>query len=417
MHGFDEAIPVLSDAVTPPVVLGTADLAHFAYSGNDPAAVMARIERLGASGVSRLYDSAIALQLAFRRAEGLDRLDAALAGSQLFRVRQTRETKIRLLALVSPGDLMANTPLDFLTMHADIRLDLLFVLPDQPLPPVIPDHDIAFFSATETTEAMAARLRALYAAWPRPVLNDPAFLPRLRRDVLCQQLVGIPGLRSPRTIAATRNELERHLLGHSTIPVPGAPGLFPCLIRPRGSHAGAGLARLATPHDLAAYLSRSSSQDFFLTAFEDYSGPDGLFRKLRVAFIDRQPFLCHMAVSSHWMVHYLNAGMEESDAKRAEEAHAMAKFDTDFVRRHVDTFDALHEHLGFDFYSIDCAETRDGRLLLFEADTAAIIHAMDPPDLFPYKPPQMQRVFAAFEARLHRHGSVRQPSRIPESAF
>jgi hypothetical protein len=83
-----------------------------------------------------------------------------------------------LLALVSPGDLMANTPLDFLTMHADIRLDLLFVLPDQPLPPVIPDHDIAFFSATETTEAMAARLRALYAAWPRPVLNDPAFLPR-----------------------------------------------------------------------------------------------------------------------------------------------------------------------------------------------------------------------------------------------
>ena len=121
-----------------------------------------------------------------------------------------------------------------------------------------------------------------------------------------------------------------------------------------------------------------------------------------MGFIDRQPFLCHMAVSQHWMVHYLNAGMAESVEKRNQEAQAMADFDAGFARRHAAAFDALHERLGFDFYSIDCAETRDGRLLVFEADAVAIIHMMDSHETFPYKQPQMRKVFAAFDAMLRR---------------
>ncbi len=177
---------------------------------------------------------------------------------------------------------------------------------------------------------------------------------------------------------------------------------YPCLIRPVGSHAGARLARIETAEKLAQYLQFSFDERFFVTAFEDYRGADGLYRKSRIAFIDRQPFLCHMALSHNWMVHYLNAGMTKSAAKRAEEAQAMASFDASFARRHEAAFAALHERLDFDYYSIDCAETRDGRLLVFEADTAAIIHLMDPPDLFPYKPAQMRRVFAAFDGLLHR---------------
>ena len=87
----------------------------------------------------------------------------------------------------------------------------------------------------------------------------------------------------------------------------------------------------------------------------------------------------------------------------------MATFDDGFARRHAAAFRALHEPLGFDYYSIDCAETRDGRLLVFEADAAAIIHLMDPPDLFPYKQPQMRKVFGAFDAMLRRRSRQRNP--------
>ena len=42
----------------------------------------------------------------------------------------------------------------------------------------------------------------------------------------------------------------------------------------------------------------------------------------------------------------------------------------------------------------------DGRLLLFEADVAMIVHSMDEPDLFPYKGPKMKALFEAFDGLL-----------------
>jgi hypothetical protein len=84
----------------------------------------------------------------------------------------------------------------------------------------------------------------------------------------------------------------------------------------------------------------------------------------------------------------------------------MAEFDTGFARRHGPALDAVAARLGLDYVAIDCAEMPDGRLLLFEADIAMIVHAMDPPDLFPSKAPQMQKVFDAFRAMLKRRAST-----------
>ena len=64
--------------------------------------------------------------------------------------------------------------------------------------------------------------------------------------------------------------------------------------------------------------------------------------------------------------------------------------------------------MGLDYYAIDCAETAVGRLLVFEADTAMLVHAMDPVDLYPYKQPQMRKVFTAFRQMLEdRRNAVR----------
>jgi hypothetical protein len=138
-----------------------------------------------------------------------------------------------------------------------------------------------------------------------------------------------------------------------------------------------------------------------VSQFVDYRGADGLFRKYRIAFVDGRPFACHMAVANHWMLHYLNAGMEQSAEKRAEEAGWFASFDATFAARHREGFRALHERIGLEYFVIDCGETPTGELLVFEADTAMVVHAMDSPELFPYKRPQMLRVFKAFQDMLH----------------
>ncbi|MBN9509990.1 MAG: hypothetical protein J0I21_12875 [Alphaproteobacteria bacterium] len=404
-----EAIPDLTTlnltGAAPPLLFGTAALAHRAYAGAGLAELLGAIRRptpTEDAAAALALDAATAHRLNFR-AEAADALqEQALASCPLYRIADTGRSArpLRVLALMAPGDLMANTPLDFITAELEVRLDVLFVRPGRPLPASLPDHDVAFFAAGDADPGLLVRLAALHAAWPRPALNDPACVPRLSREALAEALRHRPELLCPPIRRAARDEA-------AALPAGWA---FPVLVRPVGSHAGHDLTKADDAAALTAALARIDADEVFLSQFIDYRGRGGLFRKYRVAFIAGAPFLCHMAVSEHWMVHYLNAGMAESRAKREAEAAAMATFDADFARRHADAFAVLAEWARLDYFQIDCAEAPDGRLLLFEADVAGIVHTMDPPDLFPYKPPQMRRVIAAFGAMLARHAAAPAPA-------
>jgi hypothetical protein len=160
------------------------------------------------------------------------------------------------------------------------------------------------------------------------------------------------------------------------------------------------------PADVAAFLAAHADATAYVIPFVDYAGPDGLYRKQRIAFVEGRPFASHMAVSERWMVHYLNAGMAESPDKRAEEARFMADFDTGFAVRNAEALACLARTFGLDYFGVDCAEGPDGRLILFEADVAMIVHDLDPPDLYPYKGPVMHRLMDAFVAALRRRATV-----------
>jgi hypothetical protein len=109
-----------------------------------------------------------------------------------------------------------------------------------------------------------------------------------------------------------------------------------------------------------------------------------------------------MAIADRWDIWYLNATMSQSTAKRLEEETFIRGFDSGFARRHASALAGIPERIGLDYFIVDCAETKDGRLLVFEADNTAIVHDMDPPDVFPYKPPQMRKIFDAFAALIER---------------
>jgi hypothetical protein len=117
--------------------------------------------------------------------------------------------------------------------------------------------------------------------------------------------------------------------------------------------------------------------------------------------IDGEAYACHVGISSHWMIHYVNAGMYEDAAKRSEEAGFMEHF-ADFVQRHRSALAGICQRTQLDYVCIDCAETPDGQLLVFEIDHAMVVHAMDPQDMFPYKQAQMCKVKDAFRNFLIR---------------
>ena len=71
MARLREAMPVLTDSLQPPMIHGVAELTTLAYQGLGFDRLMERINRTEEE-VARLYDTAIACQLDFRGAEGLN---------------------------------------------------------------------------------------------------------------------------------------------------------------------------------------------------------------------------------------------------------------------------------------------------------------------------------------------------------
>lgn len=405
----------LSDRTQP--LIGLAALMRMAFSGTDLAPLGTQlIERAqqDPDDTNAMMDLSTVLQLIGNRELALNVQAQALAVRQLYhRPAAVQPAAIRLLAIMGPGDLMSNTPLEFLLEDSDVALDLLYLTPDHPLPTELPDHDVAFFAIGECDDnhPLLAQAAARAQSWPRPVVNAPDRIRHLSRDGACALLRAVPGVEMPVTARIGRETLAR--LGHEEhfLSAVLEDGAFPLIVRPVGSHAGQGLTKLNNLASVAGYLdAMPEEEEFYLSRFVDYSGADGLFRKYRIAIIDGRPFVCHMAVSEHWMIHYLNAGMAESAEKRAEEAHCMATFDEGFAQRHGAALAAVNQRMGLDYLGIDCAETTDGKLLIFEVDSSMIVHAMDPVDLFPYKQPQMKKVFEAFRDLLEqRHRAAKYP--------
>ncbi len=346
----------------------------------------------------------LAMQCVGQRDLGLAIQAQALAMQRIYCLPATlRPAKVCVLMLMVPGDIAANTPLECLLEESDIDLVFYYVTPGDPLALPVPEHDVLLVAMGDSDEnrPLLAMLEVALAKWPKPVINAPQFIPATDRSVASVLLSDAPGVLIPPTLYVSRVVLGEMACGEVRLAERVEGCDFPIILRPVGSQAGRDLEKFERPEEIAPYLARVADPEFFLSRFIDYSGRDGLFRKYRVALIDGVPFACHMGVSSNWMVHYVNAGMYEDAAKREEEALFMENFD-DFSRRHREALAAIHERCQLDYLCIDCAETADGELLIFEADHCMVVHAMDPEDLFPYKHVHMRKVKAFFRDYLIR---------------
>lgn len=389
---------------------GLAGLATRLFRGQDVsamhAALRARIERDPADAAA-LMELSLLLQLCGRPEQGLVLQARALSVQSCYHLppADARTAHVRLLMFAVAGDFMSNTPVEFLIDGMPVSLYTLYVDSGRLPAAEIPPHDIALVGVAESAENLPVllRLAPLLETWPKPVLNRPARILDLARERLFEVLAGIPGLEIPRTVRTNRPTLEA--LAAREIALSGLLGnaTYPIIVRPAGSHAGNGLEKIDDVGLLATYLAMHPADHFYVSPFVDYASADGMFRKYRVVSISGRPYLAHMALARHWMLHYLNAGMMDDEAKRVEEACAMSEFAHGFGARHGLALRRMAATLDLDYFAIDCAETRDGNLLVFEAGTAMIVHRMDPPEVFAYKQAPMGGICDAFvEMLAHR---------------
>ncbi|MRW89907.1 RimK family alpha-L-glutamate ligase [Duganella sp. FT80W] len=318
----------------------------------------------------------------------------ALQLQRHYRTEADRQpSRFRLLVVMRSGFMLDNTPLDFLLEDSSIACEWLYVLPDLPLPEQLPEHDAVFIAIghLERNRQLFDRLLPLLRSTRRPIFNLPRAGFGFERHRLNELLRDIPGVVVPQTFAIARDQLKA-VVAHD-LPLP-------LIIRPLISQAGKALQRLLLPKELDVYLAAQPEAFFYVAPYVDYQSADGLYRKCRLLMLRGVPWVCHYAISSHWMVHFQTAGMEQDAAKREEEARFMATADSDFCHRHRAALAEIYARVRLDYFVIDCGETADGQLLFFEADNTSLVHATDSIALYPYKQVQMQKVFSAFRDML-----------------
>ena len=302
----------------------------------------------------------------------LTHLRAAMKRNPL-RTRVGSATTMRsVLALATPGDFQANLPIAMLLDQSTMLHTLWLADPQEierdpraAIPPDLPPIDCVFITIAEDAQAAPA-LRAadlLAQELGVPIINNGRRIERLSRTGAALLLEDIVD-----AVVPLQQEASRAGLGLT-------PPAAPFVIRPRGRHAGDGLALIRDVAALGDYLARDAGPDaFFVAPFIDYRSQDGLYRKLRVVFVAGVPYPLHMAIHEDWAVWYYNAHMEQQPWKGREEQ----RFLDDMASAVGDqAMAALHEigrRVDLDYFGLDCAVMPDGRLLVFEVETGMIVH-------------------------------------------
>jgi len=322
-------------------------------------------------------------------------LRLALQSSRIVTLPAKRQPpQLTVLAISRVALWEANTPLELIvddetaTLHRYYIDDLDTQLGAEPLPA----YDVLFNTIAESEAARPALALARTLAEREGVrpINPPETVAALGRASVAERFAHSSTILAPAVERVDAAALRAREIAE------------PLVVRPVGSQAGYALAYIGDAAAMRAYLDEQVHDAYFVMPFVDYHSDDGFYRKYRVMFVEGAPFAYHLAISPRWMIHYYNAAMAEHVWMREEEARFIADLGAVFRRTLRDALAEIAAAVPLEYFGIDCGMAPDGRLLLFEADAAMLVHGTDPPELYAYKRAGFERVKAALSALLER---------------
>jgi tetratricopeptide (TPR) repeat protein len=270
----------------------------------------------------------------------------------------------------------------------------------------LPAYDLVFNAIGDPDLAAPIRpqLDRFLAACPAPVLNPPDKVARTFRHLTAGLLAGVEGIVAPHTVRLEADGAAGGL----------AARLAPCgleapvLLRPIGSHGGKGVIRVDDADALAALPSPDG--DLYATAYHDFRSPDGWHRKYRVIFVDRRAYPYHLAISNDWLVHHGTAGMLDDAGRQAEELRFLADPDAAIGEAAMAAIRTVGERLDLDYGGIDFSVLPDGRVLVFEANAAMLVHPETEDGPLAGKNPFVHTILDAFAAMLAHRAAPKPPA-------
>ncbi len=273
--------------------------------------------------------------------------------------------------LVLHSALGGNVPIDrFIDDRTFAKSTLVaeFYDPQLPLPP----HAFvvnAIGDASRCTLALRAAQR-IAAATSASIVNAPARIAATARTRTAGVLAGLGGVIAPRTVSMKREDL----LGPRAAEIIAAAGFtWPIIVRTPGFQTGQHCVLIETPQRLAGAVASLPGNELQVIAFVDVRGADGKVRKYRVMLVDGAILPLHLAISTHWMVHYFRTDMAERPEHQAEEAEFLADMPGVVGASAGSAIAAIADRLGLDYGGIDFSFDERGNVVVFEANATMIV--------------------------------------------
>ena len=128
----------------------------------------------------------------------------------------------------------------------------------------------------------------------------------------------------------------------------------------------------------------------------------GYFNKYRVMFIEGKMYPIHLALSSHWKVHYFSAAMKDSPENRAKEQYFLEHMHEALGEPAIRALESIGRELGLDYAGVDFGLNEHGEILLFEANATMIMAAPPADEIWDYRRLSIQTARHAAQQMLIR---------------
>jgi len=135
------------------LIIGKAVIVRLVYEGEDISPIWNKLFRrvsADTGDAAAFLDFSIILQCVGQADKASLAQRAALDISRSYRIRNGDGSGSRILAFVTAGDFMANTPIEFLLEGSDTTLLLHYIDADTKDLADVPDHDVAFVAVGES---------------------------------------------------------------------------------------------------------------------------------------------------------------------------------------------------------------------------------------------------------------------------
>ena len=200
-----------------------------------------------------------------------------------------------------------------------------------------------------------------------PVINHPQKAALATRQRLAWQLKDLPGVFVPRVLRFKVVNTDIEVQVESLAKTLG----FPLIVRTTTNQRGVGMSRVMNRDELRNELQLRDAQEIYAHQFVENRTQDGLFRKIRVAFVGNDIIPIRVDHNDDWMVH---GRIKRKDFYRdnmhfiAIEKHILTLPNEVISAQTLHILETMRQKIPLDIFGMDLDVLPDGRVLFFEAN-------------------------------------------------